>query len=84
MHGQQELNQQAAARMNSNPEELVYDYSDSETEMLASLTVGKTVRHAAYGVGAIERIESEFGQIKVVVNLRDFGFRKVSALQLMK
>lgn len=84
LHGQQEFTQQAATRMHSDPEELIYDYSDSETEMLASLAVGKTVRHAAYGVGSIERIESEFGQIKVVVNFRDFGFRKVSALQLMK
>jgi len=54
----------------------IYDYSD------AAIEIGAVVSHPTYGKGVVENIEDNFGQVKAIVNFRDFGRRKVKTSHL--
>jgi DNA helicase II / ATP-dependent DNA helicase PcrA len=58
--------------------ERYYDFEDAAVE----LQKGATVFHPTYGKGTIEDFDFSFGKHKVIVNFRDFGYRKIHPAQL--
>ncbi|MGE0171753.1 MAG: ATP-dependent helicase [Oligoflexales bacterium] len=65
--------------MGQSFDESYYDYEDSAAE----LRKGSVVYHPTYGKGTIEDFDFSFGKHKVIVNFRDFGYRKIVPAQLM-